>query len=274
MGGPGMIDPESDTVVITGAAGLIGGFLRVGLRPAWRKLRLLDIQPIADPHANETVFAADIADRAALDRAMSGAAALVHLAGVHDPYTLEDLFAVNARGMFDAFESARLAGVRRIVFASSNHAHGCYPIGHLVTPADPPRPDSLYGTFKAWGETMLRTYHDRHGISSVSLRIGTFRPEPIDQRSLATWLSPADIVQLVHLALRNPDPGAMVVNAYSGNKHLKVSTEGWDRLGYIPADNAETFREQLRAKGVDVDGSWEWEEHGGSMAREPEHPPR
>ena len=117
--------------------------------------------------------------------------AVVHLAGVVGTYTLEDLFRVNARGLFDVFEAARLAGVERIVFASSNHTFGCYPITERVSPELPPRPDSLYGVFKVWGETMLRDYYDRYGIRSVSLRIGTFRSQPIDQRSLATWLSPA-----------------------------------------------------------------------------------
>jgi hypothetical protein len=30
----------------------------------------------------------------------------------------------------------------------------------------------------------------------------------------------------------------------------------------------------LRAQGVDVDGPWEWPEHGGSHARAPERKPR
>ena len=121
---------------------------------------------------------------------MDGVAAVVHLAGVGGDYTLEDLWRVNARGMFDVFEAARLAGVQRIVFASSNHAFGCYPIDERVSPALPPRPDSLYGTFKAWGETMLRCYFDRHGIRSVSLRIGTYRPAA-DRPALARHLAVA-----------------------------------------------------------------------------------
>ena len=270
-----MLDPARDTVLITGAAGAIGTALRAGLGGrGWAHLRLTDIQPVPDLQRNEEFVAADIADREALTGMMRGVSALVHLAGVGGGYTLERLFAVNARGLFDAFEVARLAGVKRIVFASSNHAHGCYPIEERVAPSQPARPDTLYGVFKALGETMLRYYHDRHGISSVSLRIGTYRPEPIDQRSLATWLSPADMVQLVDLALRHPDPGFLVVNAYSANTRLKVSKEGWDVLGYRPVDDAEMHLQHLRDLGVnvDTDGGWEWPEHGGAFAREPERP--
>ena len=273
-----MINPETDRVLITGAAGAIGTALRVGLRARWRHLRLTDIRPLRDLANNEEMVVADIADRAAIEAMMRDVRAVVHLAGAGGNFTLEDLFRVNARGLFDVFEAARLARVERIVFASSNHAFGCYPITETVSPALPPRPDSLYGVFKVWGETMLRNYYDRHGIRSVSLRIGTFRPEPIDQRSLATWLSPADAAHLVDVALSHSDPGCLVVNGYSNNTRLKTADPNWATLGYAPKDNAEHHRAALRAKGVDVDGpdrgEWEWPEHGGSFARSPEKPVR
>lgn len=273
-----MIDPETNRVLITGAAGAIGSALRDGLRAKWRHLRLTDIRPIENVTGNEEAIVADIADRAVIEAMMRDVHAVVHLTGVGGNYDLETLFRVNARGLFDVFEAARLAGVKRIVFASSNHAFGCYPITEPVSPALPPRPDSLYGVFKVLGETMLRTYYDRHGIRSVSLRIGTYRALPIDQRSLATWLSPADVAQLVDLSLRHPDPGCMIVNGYSNNTRLKTHDPNWTVLGYQPRDNAEDYREMLRDKGIDVDapdrGEWEWPEHGGSHARAPERPAR
>lgn len=269
-----MIDPTNDRVLITGAAGAVGTALRVGLRARWQHLMLTDVREIPDPTPNETIVLADIADRAALERMMHGAKAVVHLAGVGGNYTLDDLFRINVRGLFDVFEAARLSEVGRIVYASSNHAFGSYPITESVSPALPPRPDSLYGAFKVLGETMLRTYYDRHGIRSVSLRIGTFRTLPIDQRSLATWLSPADAARLVDAALRHADPGCLVVNGYSANTRIKTHDPNWSFLGYAPRDNAEDHIEMLRAKGVDVDGPWEWPEHGGQHARVPERPPR
>jgi uronate dehydrogenase len=273
-----MINPETDRVLITGAAGAIGTALRHGLRGTWRYLRLTDIRPMQDITNNEEAFIVDIGDRIALESIMQNVHAVVHLAGTSGSYTLEDLFRVNARGLFDVFESARLAGVERIIFASSNHAFGCYPITESVSPVLSARPDSLYGVFKVWGETMLRNYYDRHGIRSVALRIGTYRPEPINQRSLATWLSPRDVAHLVDVSLRHPDPGCMIVNGYSNNTRLKTHDPNWAVLGYQPCDNAEDYREKLRRNGVDVDApdrsEWEWLEHGGSFARAAEHPPR
>ena len=112
-----MVNPATDRVLITGAAGAIGTALRNGLRNDWRHLRLTDQRAITDPAPNEECIVADVSDRAGIERMMQGVAAVVHLAGVGGDYTLDDLFRVNARGMFDVFEAARLAGVQRIVVA-------------------------------------------------------------------------------------------------------------------------------------------------------------
>lgn len=272
------IDPARDRVVITGAAGAIGSTLRERLPSRFGNLLLTDRVRPADAPGDENWVLADVTDRPALDRLMQGAAAVVHLAGAAGT-DLETLFRVNARGMFEVFEAARLAGVRRIVFASSNHAHGMYPIGVAVSPEMPARPDGHYGALKAYGELILRSFFDREGIRSVSLRIGTYRPLPIDQRSLATWLSPGDMVQLVVRSLLHPDPGCLVVNGYSANARLKAARTGWDFLGYAPLDNAEEHLTVLRAQGIAVDGivddaDWEFPEHGGPFARGPELPTR
>lgn len=266
-----MIDPAKDTILITGAGGRIGTGLRLGLRAAgWHHLRLTDVRPVEDLADNEECFVADVSDRDAYAKMMEGVSALVHMAGAGANYSLEHLFRINVRGLFDVFESARLGGVKRIVYASSNHTFGCYPITTQVTAEMPVRPDSLYGAFKVYGEAILRAYYERHDIQSVSLRIGTCFPLPIDQRSLSTWLSLTDAARLVDASLRHPNPGYLVVNGYSANTRLVNADPNWDFLGYKPQDNAEDHLEMLRGKGVDVDGPWEWKEHGGHHAHAPE----
>lgn len=269
-----MIDPRTDRVLITGAAGLVGSALREHLGPTYDHLLLTDVRDIPDLACHEEAILADITDRPAIEQMAAGCKALVHLAGLGGSGDLEALFRANVRGLFDALEAARLGGIKRIVFASSNHVFGCYPIEVPVSPDMPPRPDSLYGAFKVLGETMLRTYYERHGIASVSLQIGTFRKLPIDQRSLATWLSPRDLAQLVDLSLRHPNPGCLVINGYSGNTRIKTRDSGWAFLDYVPLDNAEEHIGVLREIGVDVDGPWEWKEHGGSFAHTEERPAR
>lgn len=264
-----------DRIVITGAAGAIGTTLRRGLAQRFPNLLLTDRHKPSDAPDHENWLVADIADRAAMAGVMVGAQGLIHLAGAASS-DLETLWRTNALGLFEAFEAARHAGVQRIVYASSNHAHGMYPITTQVAPSMPARPDGHYGALKAYGELILRSYHDRYGITSVSLRIGTYRDQPIDQRSLATWLSPGDMTRLAEASLLHPDPGALVVNGYSNNRRLKASRENWDFLGYVPQDDAETHREMLRRQGFDVDApdreAWEFGQHGGSFATGPELP--
>jgi uronate dehydrogenase len=263
----------TDRIVITGAAGAIGTTLRRGLAPRWSNLLLTDLRK--PDNAPGTWIEADIADRPAMDRVIQGARALIHLAGAASS-DLATLWRTNAQGLFEVLEAARHAGVKRIVYASSNHAHGMYPIDNPVAPSMPARPDGHYGALKAYGELILQSFHDKYGITSISLRIGTYRDLPIDQRSLATWLSPGDMTRLAEASLLHPDPGALVVNGYSNNTRLKAARENWDFLGYHPQDNAEAHRDMLRAQGFDVDspdrGIWEFMEHGGSYAHGPELP--
>ncbi len=266
-----------DRIVITGAAGAIGTTLRRGLAQRFPNLLLSDRHKPADAPDHENWQVADIADRAAMAGIMHGATGLIHLAGAASS-DLDTLWRTNALGMFEVFEAARHAGVQRIVYASSNHAHGMYPIEVPVAPSMPARPDGHYGALKAYGELILKSFHDKYAITSVSLRIGTYRDLPIDQRSLATWLSPADMTRLAEASLLAANPGALVVNGYSNNTRLKASREGWDTIGYTPMDDAETHREMLRTQGFDVESPdrdiWEFPHHGGSYATAPELPTR
>jgi uronate dehydrogenase len=249
--------------MITGAAGKIGTALRAGLRGRFPRFRVTDRAPIPAPREDEEAVVGDISDRSILDGLTKGVDCLVHLAGAPDPVDFETMFRVNARGMFDVFEASRRNGVKRIVFASTNHTFGMYPVQERVTPALPPRPDSFYGVTKVFGETLLRYYFDKHGIESVSLRIGTFRALPEAQRHLSTWFSIADAVRLFERALKQPQVGCLVVNGYSRNARLRTDDPNWVRIGYRPEDDAEEHRESLAAAGVDVDGPLQWPIHGG-----------
>ena len=253
------MNPVTDRVLITGAAGAIGTALRNGLRADWRHLRLTDARPIADPAAERGVHCRrhrrPRGDRAHDAGRGRGRAPGRRRRRLHAGGSVPGQRARPVRRVRGGAAGRRAAHRVRLV---SNHAFGCYPINERVSPALPPRPDSLYGTFKAWGETMLRGYFDRHGIRSVSLRIGTYRPLPIDQRSLATWLSPGDVARLVDAALRHPDPGCLVVNGYSDNtRHQDVRPElgvpGLPPAGQRrgpPRDAARQGRRRGRPLGV------------------------
>ena len=235
-------------VTITGGDGLIAGILRAGLshrfEPRW--LSRSD---------------ADLTDLAALERAFAGAEAVVHLTATADlAASWEEVLPANVIGVHHAFEAARRAGVRRVVFASSNHAAGMYQWDHdrfadaahpAEVPTDAPiRPDSLYGASKAWGEALGRFYSERHGLEVVCLRIGwvpeddlpptstaaRLEPPEIARRAPGMWLSHRDCRSLIEAAL-TADVRFAIVNGVSDNVGRWFSLdEGRRLLGWEPQD--------------------------------------
>ena len=97
-------------------------------------------------------------------------------------------------------------GVRRFVYAGSNHAVGRTPrpAEGLVTVEHRPRPDTFYGVGKVAAEAVMSLYADRYGLDAVSCRIGSFHAEPQSVRQLSTWLSPHDCVRMFERADARP----------------------------------------------------------------------
>jgi uronate dehydrogenase len=234
-------------VLLTGAAGKIGSCVRSGLRDELDDLRLTDVRdPEPPPVPPETFVAADLADREAVLRAVEGVEAVVHLGAVPGEAAFEELLGPNVVGSFNVFDAARRTGVRRVVYASSNHVTGFYPVEERLTGAEPPRPDGLYGATKAFGEALGRMYSDRFGLEVVCIRIGAFDERPSQPHELHMWLSPGDAVRLFRACLTAPDVGFLTVYGASAN-----SRSWWDlgeagrRLGYEPHDDAERFAAEI-----------------------------
>jgi uronate dehydrogenase len=208
----------------------------------------MDVVPIVDTRPGEEQVVADITDLAAVQDAVDGVSAVVHLAGIATESTWPAISHANIEGTYRVLEAARLAGVSRVVLASSNHATGYTPrpSGGLLREVDaPPRPDTYYGVSKVTMEALGSLYADRYGMDVVCLRIGSASPEPTTTRMLATWLSPGDTVSLVDAALRAPAPGFTVVWGVSANTRNWWDLTAARALGYEPADDAEVFAEAL-----------------------------
>lgn len=193
-----------ETVVVTGAAGKVGSVVRRALRSEVGRLVLLDRVPLQVEAANEVVRAVDLEDAAAVEAALAGADAVLHLGGLADEAPLEQLLDANVVGTHHVLEAARRAAVPRVVLASSNRVAGFYPTGHRTDPREPVRPDGLYGVSKAAVEALGRLYADKFDVSVVCLRIGSFEEAPSERRHLATWLSPRDAVGFCRAALAAP----------------------------------------------------------------------
>jgi uronate dehydrogenase len=236
---------RSERVLLTGAAGAIGSVLREGLAGRYALLRVADVRPVAARGLGEEAVCCDITQPAAVSEAMRGVDCVVHLAGIPREDAWETILPNNIVGTYNVFEAARRHGVRRIVYASSNHVIGYYRASSRVGVDVPPRPDSRYGVSKAFGEALGRLYADKHGISVACLRIGSFRKRPEDARQLATWISPRDTVELVRCAIEASPYHYVTVYGVSANARGRWDNPDAARIGYVPRDDAERYAETI-----------------------------
>ena len=148
-------------VLMTGAAGEIGSLLREAWRGALPAVRLIDRRDLGEAAAGEEVVQLDLADFPRLHSASEGADVVVHLAAIPSEDEFPRLVEANVVATYNVFEAARQAGVRRVVFASTNHVTGFYRWSERVSPADPVRPDSMYAVTKVFGDAVGRLYADK-----------------------------------------------------------------------------------------------------------------
>jgi NAD+ dependent glucose-6-phosphate dehydrogenase len=255
-------------VLVTGANGLIGGFLIRAWRMPGSSFAPVGLARQAGPYAD---VVADIRDLEAMTAACEGIDAVVHMAAssaVGSPW--EAVLESNLIGAYTAFEAARRAGVPKVVFASSNHAIGTYELegapelydlndSRVYDHTAELRPDSLYGVSKVYGEALGRHYVDQHGLKVVCLRIGGARwphdpshpdnlwadmsdrsPETLAlrRRMRAVWLSERDCVQLIEKAVLTDEPWVVCYGISNNPRRFWDIEHARLVLGYEPQDAA------------------------------------
>jgi len=242
-------------ILITGAAGKIGTALRQGLRGLYPLIRLADVEPLGKAEAGEEILAVDIRDIAAMEKATAGIDCVVHLAGASEEAAWDRVLPLNIEGCYNTFEAARREGVKRVIFASSNHAVGFHRRERFIDNTVVPRPDTRYGVSKVFGEAVGRLYADKYGLSVACLRIGTFRTpdRPIDARQLLTWISHRDMVQLVRRCIDHPNYHFITVYGVSNNLRSRWDNSNVKFLGYRPEDDSEIFAPEILAMGAKED---------------------
>lgn len=243
---------RSRRIVFTGAAGGIGTMVRPLLAAAYPGLVLTDRVKPRDLRPDETFVAADLTRPEEVAKAVEGAHSVLHFGGhsVEGPW--DAVLQANIVGCYNLFEAARQAGVKRIVFASSNHAVGFYPRRKKIGTDVTVRPDSRYGVSKAFGEALGALYSDKHGIAVTCLRIGNVGPRPLDVRRLSIWISPEDLVQLIRIGLDHPQVRFEILYGASDNAATWWDNSRAHKLGYRPAGKAEAFRAHAEAEQAKI----------------------
>ncbi len=249
-------------ILVTGAAGRIGTAFRERYKDQY-SLRAMYHRTPLKPFPSEEAVQGDITDSDSMLKATKGMDGVVHLALVRgrDWGDWESAHR-NMVGTYHVFEAARRSGLKKVVFASSNHACG-YAVkeNDLVGPDAPLRPDSFYGANKAFGETLGRYYSDMYGLSVICLRIGWFPglEDPSDrfmeilsqdqssslysaEKLIAMWISNRDMAQLIHRSLETYIGYGIFYGVSENTPRIFDLAETKEKLGYEPEDHAEDYQ--------------------------------
>ncbi|MDG2101971.1 MAG: NAD-dependent epimerase/dehydratase family protein [Dehalococcoidales bacterium] len=250
-------------ILITGGSGLIGSVLNNHLKKNY-SLSNLDIKESSDK--TQKTIIGDINNFTDVKIASENMDVIIHLGAVISVNSSwEDVLKNNIESTRNIYESAKVNGVKKVIFASSNHTVGLFendsPYKEIVageynniSPESikkidenvPLRPDSYYGVSKSFGESIGRYYFETFGIQSVNLRIGTVQKVDTPKSSIrhfSTWLSHKDISQLVEKSIIH-DVGFEIFYGVSNNKwRIWDINNAYKKISYMPIDNAENFRD-------------------------------
>jgi NAD+ dependent glucose-6-phosphate dehydrogenase len=263
-------------VLITGAYGLVGNVVYGHLaqdpeaydvygtaRRRHPSDRIIEDQVHEIPE--DRFFLVDLVDWEGMQRAVQGMDVVVHMAA--DPSGMSGWDSVldsNLIGAYHVFEACRLAGVKRVIFASSVQVnfgqrikmpprteldrHVPFDPSSPVTRQQVTRPANLYAASKVWGEALAYVYANRHEMSCICVRIGWVTAEdrpPMDKFAWASrvWCSQRDIAQLVERCICAPPSLRFDVFYGISDNHVRFADIEHARevVGYAPRDRAEDY---------------------------------
>lgn len=226
-------------ILMTGARGGVGTMLRPLLRQVYAEVVLSDLAAPDALQPGESFIIADLTKPDEVARACAGIDGILHFGGFSVEAPWDVIHSANILGAINLFEAARVANVKRVVFASSNHAVGFYPRTARIDDKVTVRPDSRYGVSKAFGEALGAFYADKFGMGVTSLRIGNVGLTPLDRRRLAIWLHPEDLMQLCRIGLEHPNVRSETFYGMSANERAWWDNSRALAFGYRPKHRAE-----------------------------------
>jgi len=257
--------PDMTKVALSGADGQLGKFLRRSLLAQDIHLRSAGLRPLEPLHPEEDLTHGDLCDPEIVDRLLQGVDVLIHMAGTSVERPLPDIVQNNLFALHAVYEGARRHRLKRVVFASSNHAVGMHETSERLTLDCDFRPDGLYGLSKMWGEGLARLYWDKHGIESICVRIGSALERPTEFRHLSTWFGLEDLLRFINCCIETPNVGFITAWGVSNNSRSYWTPTGCEALGYRPVQNSEEFVSHIMQQQDPLDAIGQ-RYQGGSFA--------
>ena len=254
-------------IVLTGAGGRLGSYLREPLSKLCKNLISTDIkESIGSLYKNETYIKADLSIFKEINPIIEGATMVCHFGAIVDELSFDTLLGPNFVGSFNIWESSKQHNVKRVIYSSSVHAVGMNLKTETLTPSTPHRPDSFYGLAKCFTEDLAKMYFEKNGIEAVCLRIASCAPVN-SARSLSSWLSYDDLILLVIRAIDTPFTGYTIVYGISNNTRSNIDNSESSHIGYLPKDDAEIFAEEILQRDLTEELSDHGNRcHGGAFA--------
>ncbi len=235
-----------DKVLITGAAGTIAQLLIPRIQDRYDMV-LTDQKEPTETHGFPYIESdiADIASLQSIFNAHSDIHTVIHLAAdirISAPW--ESLLPNNIIGVYNIFETARAAGCKRVIYASSINSVDGYGKGIQVNTNMPVAPANLYGASKAWGEALGRYYADFKEMAVHCLRIGWVTEHDSDMIQnkaqndlLHMTITHRDLMKFFDACLASElNFGIWHVISDNFYKRLDIS-DTKEQLGYEPSDD-------------------------------------
>ena len=235
-------------IVLTGASGRLGSYLREPLSKITKKLVSTDKEDIVKTLHNEVFKKLNIKNFKEVNKILKKTDLIIHFGAYSNEGPFLEILDSNILGTYNIWKSAKKNKIKRIIFASSIHSVGMYRANETINHKVMHKPDTFYGLSKCFGENLAQMYWDKCGIECLTIRILSCA-KGTSKRSLSTWLSYDDLIRIVIQSTKIKKLGFEIIYGVSNNKRLNVdNTNATRKLNIDIKDNAEKFLNKLKQK--------------------------
>ena len=235
-------------IVLTGASGRLGSYLREPLSKITKKLVSTDKEDIGKTLHNEVFKKLNIKNFKEVNKILKKTDLVIHFGAYSNEGPFQEILDSNILGTYNIWKSAKKNKIKRIIFASSIHSVGMYRANETINHKVMHKPDTFYGLSKCFGENLAQMYWDKCGIECLTIRILSCA-KVTSKRSLSTWLSYDDLIRIVIQSTKIKKLGFEIIYGVSNNKRLNVdNTNATRKLKINIKDNAEKFLNKLEQK--------------------------